>query len=408
MKVVLRCLFINLTCLMMLAGCATYDAQKVGPTPILQAQAEIPEEQLLDIGILVFESQELTEKQAKKEGTNPEIRKAENHFIPYHLKNTLQQSSHWGAVRVVPSETQSVDLIVKGEIIESNGEHLVLKIEVADATGKLWLSKTYEEEASESIYSGNRPGEKDAFQGMYNTIANDITALKLELSANEIQKIRTTSKLRFANDFAPDAFGNYLKEDQNGILQLNRLPADDDPMMERLLKIREREYMYVDTLNEYYQIFYNEMWDSYENWRKLNLTEQKAIRKIKRDAMIRQIVGALLLAGAIAMEAGDVGNTGALQVGMVIVGGQVIIDGFNISKEAEIHAAAIEELSESFGNEMQPVVMDFQGKKYELTGSAEEQFKRWRELLRKIYVEETGFDPNLPAAGEAGEKQIGP
>ena len=408
MKFVLRCLFINLTCLIMLAGCATYDAQKVGPNPILQAQAEIPEEQLLDVGILVFESQELTEKQAKKEGTNPDIRKAESHYIPYHLKNTLQQSSHWGAIRVVPSETQSVDLMVKGEIIESNGEHLVLKIEVTDASGKLWLNKTYEEEASESIYSDNRPGEKDAFQGMYNTIANDIAALKLKLSANEIQKIRTISKLRFANDFAPDAFGNYLKEDQNGILQLNRLPADDDPMMERLLKIREREYMYVDTLNEYYHIFYNEMWESYENWRKLNLAEQKAIRKIKRDAMIRQIIGALLLAGAIALDAGDVSNTGALQVGMIIIGGQVIIDGFNISQEAEIHAAVIEELSESFGNEMQPVVMDFQGKKYELTGSAEEQFKRWRELLRKIYLTETGFDLNLPAAGEAEELPIGP
>ena len=62
---------------------------------------------------------------------------------------------------------------------------------------------------------------------------------------------------------------------------------------------------------------------------------------------------------------------------VVIVGGQVIIDGFNISREAEIHSAAIQELSESFGAEMQPVVMEFQGKKYELTGSAEEQFKRW-------------------------------
>ena len=408
MKFILRCLTINLTCLMMLAGCATYNAQKVGPTPILQAEAEIPEEQLLDIGILVFDSQELTEKQAKKEGTNPEIRKAESHYIPYHLKNTLQQSSHWGAVRVVPSETQSMDLMVKGKIVESNGEHLVLKIDVTDATGKRWLSKTYEEQANASKYSGNRPGEKDAYQGMYNTIANDIVALKLELSADEIHKIRTTSKLRFAKDFAPDAFGNYLKKDQNGIQQLNRLPADDDPMMERLLKIREREYMYVDTLNAYYQIFYNEMWASYENWRELNLTEQQAIRKIKRDAMIRQIIGALLLAGAIALEAGDVGDTGALQVGMVIVGGQVIIDGFNISRQAEIHAAAIEELSESFGNEMQPVVMDFQGKKYELTGSAEEQFKRWRELLRKIYLTETGFDPNLPAAGEAGEEKVGP
>jgi hypothetical protein len=40
---------------------------------------------------------------------------------------------------------------------------------------------------------------------------------------------------------------------------------------------------------------------------------------------------------------------------------------------------------------MEPVVMEFQGKKYELTGSAEEQYRHWRELLRKIYYEETGF-----------------
>jgi hypothetical protein len=79
---------------------------------------------------------------------------------------------------------------------------------------------------------------------------------------------------------------------------------------------------------------------------------------------------------------------------MIVVGGQVIIDGFNISREAEIHSAAIQELSESFGNEMKPVVMEFQGKQYELTGSAQEQFKQWRELLRKIYRTETGFDLN--------------
>jgi hypothetical protein len=42
---------------------------------------------------------------------------------------------------------------------------------------------------------------------------------------------------------------------------------------------------------------------------------------------------------------------------------------------------------------MEPMTMDFQGKQYELTGSAEEQFKRWRELLRQIYFAETGFDP---------------
>ncbi len=393
------------THLVFFTGCATHHAQKVEPTPIMQAETEIPEDQLMDVGILVFESKEIDEETAKEEGTHPDIRKSESHFIPYHLKNTLHQSSHWGAVRVLPAESNSVDLLVTGEILASNGEHLVLKVTVTDATGKKWFTKTYEQEASESMYSGNTVGKKDAFQNIYNTIANDIAKYKQELDPERIKQIRTVSKLKFAQDFAPEAFGDYLKETKKKTLTINRLPADEDPMMDRLLRIREREYMYVDTLNEYYEVFYNEMWPSYEDWRKLSLTEQKALRKIKREAMIRQLVGALLVAGAIAMAAGDVDNTGAIQVGMIVVGGQVIIDGFNISKEAEIHSAAIQELSESFGNEMKPVVIDFQGKQYELTGSAEEQFKKWRELLRKIYRAETGFDLNPEPGPEAPESE---
>ena len=382
-------------CLAVLSGCATYNAQKVGPTPITQASAEIPEDQLLDVGILVFDTEEVTEEKAEDEGTHPEIRKAECHFIPYHLKNTLQQSSHWGAVRVVPTEADNVDLTVKGKVLESNGQELVLAITVIDAAGDTWFEKKYKAEASSIYYGGNIPGEKDAYQDMYNTIANDMAEFKRELKPDQITKIRTISKLKFARSFAPEAFDGYLKKDNKGKLTLNRLPAKDDPMMDRILKVREREYMYVDTLNEYYDRFYSEMWPSYENWRKLNLEERKAYQKIKRDAMIRQIAGALLMAGAVAMEVGNVNNTRAIQTGMIILGGQVIISGFNISKEAEIHSAAIQELSESFGSEMEPVTIDFQGKQYELTGSAEEQFKRWRELLRQIYYAETGFDPNV-------------
>ena len=406
MKTAKRYLSIALACLHALTACATYHAQEVGPTPIMQAEQEIPEDQLLDVGILVFESKEIDEETAKEEGTHPEIRKAESHFIPYHLKNTLHQSSHWGAVRVVPAQTDSVDLMVTGEILASNGEHLVLKVTVVDASGKKWFTKTYEQEASQANYSGNIPGTKDAFQDVYNTIANDIAKYKQNLQPAEIKNIRTISKLKFAREFSPDAFGDHLKESKNDTLAVNRLPADEDPMMDRLLRIREREYMYVDTLNEYYEVFYNQMWPSYEDWRKLSLEEQKALRKIKREAIAKQVIGALLLIGAVVAATQDgSGNTGGLQAGMVILGGQVIIDGFNVSKEAEIHSAAIQELSESFGNEMQPVVMDFQGKQYELTGSAEEQFKKWRELLRKIYEAETGFDLNPEPEAETQESE---
>jgi hypothetical protein len=377
----------------MLTGCAGFNAKKVGPTSIMKAREEIAETLLLDVGIQVFEPGEITKEQVQNKASNLEIRKAESHFIPYHLKNTLQQSSYWGAVRVLPVETESVDVMIRGKILESNGEHLVLQISVSDTTLNNWFSKTYESKATRAFYSGNRVGEKDAYQDLYNAISNDIVSYLRQLPAEKVKAIRTVSKLRFAEDFAPSAYDGYLAKDKKERITVNRLPAEGDPMMDRLLKIREREYMYIDTLNAYYEEYYTEMWPSYENWRKLNYEEIKAINKIKRDARMRQAGGVLLMLGAVLLNMRQIENTGALQMSMILVGSQIFVNGINISKQAEIHSAAIQELSESFGSEMRSVVMEFEGKQYELTGSAEEQFKRWRELLRQIYFEETGFEP---------------
>ncbi|MGD9354805.1 MAG: hypothetical protein PVI72_17900, partial [Desulfobacterales bacterium] len=47
--------------LIIVSGCATtLNTQKVVPTQILQAQEEIPEDQLMDVGVLVFETGEIT------------------------------------------------------------------------------------------------------------------------------------------------------------------------------------------------------------------------------------------------------------------------------------------------------------------------------------------------------------
>ena len=394
-------LYSILLALIILTGCASYQSN-VAPTKIERAQQEIPEDQLMDVGIFTFESEEISEKEAEDEGTSNEIRKAEGHYMPYHLKNTLHQSSHWGAVQVIPAETDSMDVFVKGMIKDSNGEYLTLEIEVIDATGKRWFTKKYKMEATRQSYMGNRPGEKDPFQDLYNSIANDMANYKKKLSAADIKKIRTTAKLKFATDFAPDAFKGYLDSKKNKT-KIKRLPSDDDPMMARLLKIREREYMYVDTLNEQYDAYYNNMWNSYENWRRLNRTERLAKREIKRRALTQQLIGALLIAGAIAAGSNDSGSMAAVQTGLILAGTQVIIRGFNVSKEAEIHEAAIQELGESFSSEMEPVVMEFEGRQYELTGSAEEQFTQWRVLLRKIYYAETGFAPDTDQNTDGSE-----
>ena len=57
---------------------------------------------------------------------------------------------------------------------------------------------------------------------------------------------------------------------------------------------------------------------------------------------------------------------------------------------------------------MATLVVDIEGQTAELTGSAEEQFIKWRELLREIYSTETGLPiPEIHSDGEsAPEKQI--
>jgi hypothetical protein len=378
---------IFLSCAIITGGCAT---TKVGPTDIIQAPLEIPEEQLLDVGIVVFSSEPMTAETARKAGTHADIRKAEQNFIPCHLKTTLQHSSQWGAVRTIPAETDSVDLLVKGMILTSNGETLAVRIEARDASGRVWLDKAYEAEATPASYAALQMGEKDAFQDLYNRIANDLAEQRTKLTSQEATTLRTISQLRFANRFAPEAYEGYLKKGPDDALAVNRLPAEGDPMMGRLLKIREREHFFVDALNQQYESFYARMWPSYENWRKSSLDEQLARQKIERDALIRQVGGALLLAGAVVLGAGR-REIGPLEIGMAVIGGQVIVNGYNISKQAEMHSEAIRELSETFGSEMKPVLVEFEGQTYELTGPAEEQFKSWRELLREIYRAETGF-----------------
>jgi hypothetical protein len=366
---------------------------EVRPTEINQASFEIPEDALLDVGIAISGTEALREKQLEALGTNDDIRQAECHFVPFHFKNTLESSGHWGAVQVVPTEDEFVDLQFRTKLVRSNGEVLQVEVDASDASGRMWLSKKYHAESLEKHFDGTVKGQREAYQDLYNMVANDLAEFKSNLSPEQLAEIQTVSRLKFARDFAHDVYHEYLHESGDGDVEILRLPSDDDPFMARIDMIRGRERMLLDTMNLYYEGFYDDMWDAYGNWRRLNRSEQIARRAVERDAALRAAAGASLIAGGVLIQAGDVDGLGAVTGILVLSGGQIVIDGINVSQQAEIHAAALRELGESFGSEMQPTVVELEGKQYELTGTAQEQYARWRDLLRRIYYEESGFGP---------------
>ena len=66
-----------------------------------------------------------------------------------------------------------------------------------------------------------------------------------------------------------------------------------------------------------------------------------------------------------------------------------------------MHADALKELTQSFQAEVAPQVVDVEGHTLRLTGTAEDQYREWRKLLKQLYLEETGAAAAPPPAPPA-------
>lgn len=384
----------------LLGGCvATPQREETsGPVQIVNAAVELPEHQLLDVGIAVFDPGAVEAQDAEAARVEGEIRRAEARYMAVHLKKTMQRTGHWGAVRVIPVPTDGIEVLVVGEIDRSSGEELLVRIDAYDAGGRQWFSRFYKTELEPAAYRHNTRGEHDAFQDLYNHIANDLAAYKADLGPAQLREIRELAELRFAGDLAPLAFRDYLAKTADGLYFVRRLPARDDPMLARVQRVREREQLLIDTLNGHYDAFYDDMWGPYEHWRNYSYQEAEAQREIERQARNRKILGAVAIAGAIASGFLGGSNTAGLTTTLATTGAMAVKSGMDVGEEAKIHEAAVQELGDSFEAEVTPMRIEVEGEVVELTGTSRAQYARWRDLLHEIFRRETGLNPTADPA----------
>lgn len=370
------------------AGCGTTTVKSTTFTPLEQETTEIPEHLLLDLGVLNFDPG--LDKVKDENMQRPEVRNAEARFFATQLTATLQQSGAWGPVRVIPGTETVVDLYVQGTILHSDGERLELHIEAWDSAGRSWLDKKYEEIASVYAYDSRRTQTRDPFQGMFNRIANDLRKVRSAQPAERLQTLRTVSELRFAEQFAPQTYAGYLTKNRRGELEVVRLPAQNDPILQRIDRIRERDYLFVDTLQEYYEGFALRMENPYRQWRGESYREVLAVRELKKKSTAQLIGGAAAVVGGIV--AAGIGD-GSAQVGGIVAagaGGMLIKDALAKRQEAQMHMEALAELGDSLEADIEPHVIDLEDRTITLTGNAEAQYAQWKELLKQIYDAERG------------------
>ena len=358
-----------------------------------RAQIEIPEEELLDIGILLFDPNIPDED---KELIFPEIRKAEARYIPYHLKKTLQDSGFWGGVWVLPEKSEAIDLIISGRIEVSNGLDVSIRIGAWDITGKEWVNKVYSSTIAQSSYSKRRDLTQDPYQNIYNKIANDLVQIKQDLKQQELQRINEIGDIRFAAELIPGVYKDYLTKNKKNIYEAVRLPDNEDSIMQRVYNIQEREFLLLDTLNEYYAQLYENISQPYENWRKLSREDMITYEELKKSARTRKMLGAAALIGAIVSD-GDSQASNSMQQMAIYGGMEAMKSGFSKTSEAKIYKESMKELGTAFDTEAEPLIIELEGQTIRLTGSAQEKFLEWRKLLKQIYTDETGFLISTPS-----------
>jgi uncharacterized protein YbjQ (UPF0145 family) len=378
-----------------LSGCAGPVKYSVTPTAAIQADRALPEADLLDVGIQVFDTAAITAAEAREQNTDPKILEAEARFVPFHLKKTLQETGQWGAVRVLPERAEEVDVSVSGKLLESNGEKLRVEVKVVDATGREWFHNEYTAQATEKSYEAlDKKQDRDPYQDLYNQVANDMLAYRQQLKASDVSAIRQVAQLKFARSVVPYAFDGYLVQDRDKIIKVSRLPAENDPMFERVNRIRDREYMFIDTVNIYYGNLYDDMRQPYGQWRRSYLQELNKKRELERQVWERRALGAAAIIGAAFIGSNSNSGGSAAARNILIIGGyEIIRSSGQLANDARVHEAALKELGVSFKGDVAPVLDEVEGRTLKLSGSVDAQYAQWRRTLQELFAAETGLTP---------------
>ena len=324
-------------------------------------------EEALDVGLLIFDPGiPADESTHSKLGIFPRIRNAEAKYMPVTLRGVLMNTGHWGAVRVLPEALESSELLVTGTILHSDGQRLALQIEARDASGALWLDKAYVGTTEPSDYPVRVPG--DPFLDVYQQIASDLLFARRQKSPKEVSQLREIALLLYARGLAPEVFASYLARTPQDEIALVRLPAEGDPMIARVDRLRNQEYLFIDTVDEQYARLSEEMAPTYNLWRQYSA--EQALYRAEYEERVS--------------SRGSQGRRGSFAA---------LDQTYNAYKWSKIHVQDLDELALGFNNEVDPTVMEVSGTVFRLSGSLDAQYTEWRDILQRIFALETGLTP---------------
>ena len=297
----------------------------------------------------------------------PRIREIEALFLPFVLRETLVGSNSWGAIRVIPEPDVFAELLVTGTILKSDGSTLELQLIATDATGREWLNKRYIGAAPVRYEQDNSAAGLSGYQQLYDDIAADLSRAHETLADKALTDIVSISLLRHAEQLAPTAFGDYLDSRPDGTFKLRRLPAENDPMLGRIERIRGVEYVITDAVDEQFQKLHAEIASTYDLWREY----RREFANYQREESQRH------------QNSRSDAASGSYEA---------MLDLYNRYKWDRLAVQEQEKWAIGFDNEVGPTIAQMEARVAELQGWVDENYGDWRRLLGEIFTLETGLN----------------
>ena len=319
----------------------------------------------LNVSITVFDPGVPTDRSLHRDlQVFPRIRRIESLFLPFVLRETLTATGAFGAVRVVPEPDTGAELLITGTVQRSDGQSLELRLQAVDATGREWINAVYAGTAPER-YESTSAGLA-GYQGLYDRIASDLVAAQEALDAREMTDIVAISAMRHARQLAPSAFDEYLDSAEDGTFKLKRLPARDDPMLERINRIRSVEYVMTDAIDEKFRSLHAEIASTYDLWRQY----RRDYARYQREERERQ------------QNYESDAPRGSYEA---------LLARYNSYKWDRLMAQEQEKWAVGFNNEVGPTVMAMEARVAEIAGWVDQNYAEWTRLLTEIFDLETGL-----------------
>ena len=356
----------GLLLLLLLAACAGMPGRPATIPPLsetveLDTASAISARSPFNVSIRVFSSRQ--EAGRTLHGSQARVRSVEKRYLPYQLKQTLDRSGFWGAVRVLPQDDSGAEIIVEGTILASDGLKLKLLIAVRDAGGKVWIDREYEDFTTEIDYATDPLYALDPFQDIYNRIANDMSEGLAAINDEDHARLVDIATIKYAQLLSPESFGGYVERTKSGTFLVG-LPAKDDPLLARVEKIRSSEYLFADSVDAHYESLYRRLGPTYAWWRHYSFELRRGNERLESRGVTR----------------------GARRGSWYAV--ERI---YKTYKDSKMNEDALRELTISFDRETASTVTEVAGRMVELKGTLENQYEEWRRILREFYRFETGL-----------------